>query len=291
MPRLTPSQVEQVADDRELLLAYELETFLAPGFSFIVYNTGHRQLADRRVRQALTMLIDRQTILCSLEECLGRVISSPFPLGHPGIDSTIEPWPYDPARARELLDQAGWRVSESTGLRSSQGVPMRLTFLVPSISTTMHRTATLIQEDLLRAGIRADIHSVDWAVFLQRVQDHDFDLAGLQFTLDWETDYYTLYHSSQAEGGMNYGDWRNVEADDLLEQLRRELDPEQRVALQRRLHRVLHEEQPHAFLVARVVSTLTHRSLRNAIPGIPWYDTRSIFVPSGLRDAEGRPRR
>jgi peptide/nickel transport system substrate-binding protein len=291
MPRISTSQVEQASGDSELLEDYELQTFIAPGFNFLVYNTARNHFSDRKVRQAFTMLIDRQTILCSLESCLGRIVSSPFPVGHPGADPDLEPWPFDPPRARELLDEAGWRTSSTSNTRHRDGRPFRVTFLVPAISTTMHRIATLIQEDLLRAGVQMDIHSVDWSVFLQRLQNHDFDLAGLQFTLDWETDYYTLYHSSQAEGGMNYGAWDNEEADQLLEDLRRELDVERRVTMQRELHRILRQEQPHTFLLARVVSTLTNRSLNNAVPGIPWYDERTFFIPTHRRTPEGRPRR
>ena len=288
MPRLTNAQVEQVRQDPRLLRTHELRSFIAPGFSFLVYNSKRPQFSDRRVRQAFTQLIDRQSILCSLESCLGRLADSPFPEGHPGRDPELDPWPFDPAAARRRLDEAGWTRS-GAGIRQRDGQPLRVTLLVPAVSTSMHRIATFIQQDFRRAGIQLDIHSVDWAVFLQRVRDHDFDLAGLQFSLDWETDYSVLYHSSQAEGGMNYGSFSHPEADRLLEQLRRELDPERRTMLYRRLHHILHLEQPHTYMLARVVNTLSHRALRNAVPGLPWYDERIWFIPRGQRDENGRP--
>lgn len=291
MPRLTTAQVEQVRGDRELLRTHELRTFVAPGFTFLAYNTRRPQLEDRRVRQAVTMLIDRETMLCALEGCMGRLADGPYPAGHPGADPGLEPWPFDPARARALLDRAGWRLPRAGGVRRRDGRPLELTFLVPAVSTTMHRVATLMQQDLLRAGIRMDLQSVDWSVFLQRVQEHDFDLAGLQFTTDWETDLYVLYHSSQADGGMNYGAWRHDEADALLDGLRRELDPARRVRMQRRLHRILHEEVPHAFLFERVVSTLGRRELRNAVTGLPWYSERLWFIAPSERGPDGRPGR
>jgi peptide/nickel transport system substrate-binding protein len=291
MPRLTATHVEQVRDDRDLLSRYELTNRVAPGFSFLVYNIERHQFADPRVRRALTMLIDRDTILCALESCLGQVVSGPFPVGHPGGDPELEPWPFDPAGARALLDQAGWRQDRPGAIRRKDGQELYFTLLIPAISTNQHRIATLIQQDLLRSGVRIDLHSLDWSVFLERLNEHDFDVASLQFSMDWETDYYVLYHSSQREGGMNYGSWQNAEADELLEQLRRELDPGRRIELQRRFHRILHQEQPHTFLFARVESGLANRSIHNAIPGIPWHDERIWFVPPGDRDAEGRPRR
>jgi len=291
LPRLTPAQFEQVASDTDLLGTHELVNMLAPGFSFIVYNTRRAQFRDARVRQALTMLIDRETILCALEECLGEVVSGPFPVGHPGNDPAIEPWPFDPTRARRLLDEAGWRQERPGDVRRRAGNPLRFTLLIPAVSTNQHRMATLIQQDLLRAGIRVDLHSLDWSAFMERVTEHDFDAATLMFSTDWETDYFDLYHSSQCQGGQNYGCWENAEADDLLVELRRELDPGRRVQLERRLHQILHDEQPITFMLARVVTSLSSRSIRNARPGIPWYDERRWFIPPADRGDGGRPRR
>jgi hypothetical protein len=60
--------------------------------------------------------------------------------------------------------------------------------------------------------------------------------------------------------------------------------------MQRRLHRILHEEVPQAFLLERVVSTLGSRALHNAVPGLPWYDERLWFIPPSERGPNGRPR-
>lgn len=291
MPRLTSAQVDQAREDPELLANHRLTTMVAPGFSFIVYNTRRDQFSDSRVRRAMSLLIDRQTILCALEGCLGEVVSGPFPVGHPGTDPEIEPWPFDPEQARELLDEAGWLQSRPGEIRQRNGSPLRFTLLIPSISTNQHRVATLIQQDMLRAGVRIDLHSLDWSAFLQRLREHDFDAASLQFSMDWESDFGVLYHSSQDQGGMNYGSWANAEADDLLGLLRREFDLDRRIELQHRFHQILHEEQPVTFLLARVVSGLARTTIHNAIPGIPWYDERTWFIEPAERGEDGRPAR
>lgn len=291
MPRLAPAQVEEVRGDEELLDDYRLESSFAPGYSFIVYNTRRPRLADPRVRRALTMLIDRQTLLCALEGCLGRVVSSPLPVGHPGVDPSIEPLPFDPPAARRLLDEAGYRRTSRTGIRERDGRPLAFTLLVPTVSESLQRSASVVQQDMVSAGVRMDILAVDWAVFLERAGEHDFDAAALQLTLDWETDYYVLFHSSQAEGGMNYGAFSSREADDVLERLRRELDQGRRVELLRRLHRILHREQPQTFLDARVESSLVERSIEGAVLGVPWFDERTWWIPASRRDEDGRPAR
>jgi peptide/nickel transport system substrate-binding protein len=151
--------------------------------------------------------------------------------------------------------------------------------------------ASLIQQDMLRAGVTVDTYTLDWAVFLQRLQDHDFDAAMLVFSVDWETDYSTLFHSSQIDGGMNYGAFRNAEVDQTLERLRGELDLSRRVELQHALHRLLHEQQPQTFLLSRVESSLYHRAIEGVTPGVPWFDERTWALPADRRGPDGRPAR
>jgi len=291
MPRLSPAHVSQVEADEALMRTHRVTSYFAPGYSFLVYNTRRPQLQDPQVRRALSMLVDRDTALCALLHCLGRITSGPFPVGHPGADPEIEPLPFDPGAARRLLDEAGWRPTGRRGIRRRQGRPLRFTLLVPAVSANLHRVTTVIQQDMLAAGVQMDIHTVDWSVFLERIGSDDFDAAALMLSFDWENDYYVLFHSSQAGGGMNYGAWENEEADDLLERLRTELDTERRTLLQRRLHALLHRDQPQTFLHARVETSVVHRDIVGAVPGIPWFDERSWSLPESRRDADGRPRR
>jgi peptide/nickel transport system substrate-binding protein len=212
-------------------------------------------------------------------------------VGHPGTDPAIEPLPFDPATARGLLDEAGWRPEGREAIRHRDGRALRFTLLVPAVSANLQRVASVVQQDMLAAGVRMDIHAVDWAVFLERAGDHDFDAAALMLTLDWETDYYVLFHSSQAEGGMNYGAWEDAEADRILAALRTELDQERRNQLLRSFHRIFHREQPQTVLSARVESSLVHRAIEGTVMGIPWFDERSWWIPEGRRAAGGRPAR
>ncbi len=288
MPRLPLEQVEQASQNASLQKTHRFFRRINPGFSFIVHNTQKPLLADHRVRQAFSMLIDRQTIRCALEKCMNQLISGPFPVGHPGgADPTVEPWPFDVAKARQTLDHAGWRATGHDGIREKNGRELRVNFLVPTVSVTQLRAASLIQQDMLRAGVHMDIHAVDWGIFLQRLRDHDFDMAILHFSLEWEADYFSIFHSSQAQGGQNYGSWSNAEADDILEKLRQELDPGQRLALQHRFLRLLHQQQPMIFLYARIENSLVHRSVLGVGPKVAWHDERFWFIPYHQRSQKG----
>jgi peptide/nickel transport system substrate-binding protein len=77
-------------------------------------------------------------------------------------------------------------------------------------------------------------------------------------------DDYPIFHSSQiGKGGYNYVGFRNSEADALLEQIRRTIDVGQQDVLCRRLHRILHEQQPYTFLLARPTFRLVDKRFEN----------------------------
>ena len=86
-------------------------------YTYLAWNNRLPQFEDPRVRRALTMLIDRETIARTLYGGLARPANGPLPPGLWPHDATLAPLPYDPARAASLLDEAGWRKSRD-GVRS-----------------------------------------------------------------------------------------------------------------------------------------------------------------------------
>ncbi|MCA1664123.1 MAG: ABC transporter substrate-binding protein, partial [Myxococcales bacterium] len=204
-------------------------------YFFVVWNAERGRLADVRVRRALSMLVDRRRFDQIAFGGHARDITGPYAPGTPSYDSTIAPWPYDPAAARKLLDEAGVK-------------SMKLTFLYYGASRSAEQLGTLMKEDFGKAGITLELASVDFAVQLDRLRHHAFDVSPLQWTLSVEQDNYDLFHSSQAAGGQNFGGYKSPAADALLDEIRKTADDGARHALDRKLHRVVHDEQPYTFI-------------------------------------------
>jgi peptide/nickel transport system substrate-binding protein len=130
-------------------------------------------------------------------------------------------------------------------------VPFRFEFLLSSGSKFGEQVATILQENLKRIGARMDIRKLEWAVFIQRIDERDFDSCTLGWSLSWESDPFQLWHSSQAEKGSNYVGFVNEEADRIIEAARREFDPAKRHSMYHRFHEIIHQEQPYTFLFTR----------------------------------------
>jgi len=101
------------------------------------------------------------------------------------------------------------------------------------------------------AGIEMRIDIYEWSVFLKRIDERNFEACALAWTVPFEADPYQVWHSSQADlpESSNFINFRNPEADRLIEAIRVTFDAAERIELCHRFQRLLHEEQPYTFLI------------------------------------------
>jgi len=258
-----------------------------PTYNYIGWNMRKPMFADKRVRQALTMLLNRPVIRKEVYHCLATIADGPFYPKFGYSDPSIEPWPYDPGRAKELLAEAGWKDTDGDGVLDREGEPFRFELSFTSGVPEWERLAVIYQQDLKKAGIDMKIRTFEWATFLQNVSQWKFDASALSWALPSKPDPYQVWHSSQADivGSSNHVGYKNEEVDRLIELNRREFDEEKRKEYCRKIHRVLHEEQPYTFVMVRMELSVLDKRVRGVIP----YPIRPVFefdkwyIPETLR--------
>jgi peptide/nickel transport system substrate-binding protein len=118
--------------------------------------------ADARVRQAVAYAIDRQAIINDVLFGKTKVMNTYVPSEHPSYpgDDALEPYNYDPARAQQLLDEAGVTDSDGDGTREVNGRPFSITIYTTEGNATRTATLELIQQDLQEVGIQAELQFV-----------------------------------------------------------------------------------------------------------------------------------
>ncbi|MEO1130038.1 MAG: ABC transporter substrate-binding protein [Planctomycetota bacterium] len=227
------------------------------GVSFIAWNCAERgnrltPFADPRVRLAMTLLLDRNHMRLNFAEGLGEVASSPFsPIGGQ-TDPSIEPWPYDLDRARELLAEAGWIDRDGDEiLENEAGEDFIFEFTYSTGSSMGKKTGAYLKDQCRKVGVICELRTVEWAIYDQLLDQRNFDAITLQWShSDPEGDPYQVWHSdSIANEGDNFSQWANDEADRLIEQGRATMDAEERRKIWFELHRVIHEDQPYTFIL------------------------------------------
>ncbi|MDR1519480.1 MAG: ABC transporter substrate-binding protein [Planctomycetota bacterium] len=279
-PSIDGAHADSLAWDRkkragEAPPGYKFEKYQYNGvsWSYVGYNMQRPLFQDVRVRTALTLLTNRKRILDEVYMGLGKIISGPFVPQSPYYNHAVEPLPFDPARAGELLAEAGWTDSDGDGILdkdyagSGKRQPFAFTFIIPASSTQNRKWAAIIEQDLIKAGVKADIKPIEWSVYTQVLEKRDYDVCSLAWTGGVEGDPYQIWHSSGAnrEGSSNHVAYASPEADRLIEEGRRTLDKDRRYAIYRRLHEVVARDQPYAFLAAGTAVMAQSKRIYNAI--------------------------
>ncbi len=239
------------AGDPEFESCCRLIEFYNLDWSYVALNTRSPLFSDARVRRALTMLSDRASIAKSLYRGSARVISGPWSPDSPAYDPALAPLPFDPDAAKALLADAGWRDSNGNGTLDRNGREFEFELRVSAGSEIGRQVDEMLAAELARAGITARVRAMEWAAFVERVDAGDFEAASLAWSaVDPNPDPYPYWHSSQCPpNGLNSGCYRNAEADRLMMEARRELDPGRRNALFHRLHAIFRDDAPAIFLV------------------------------------------
>lgn len=250
-------------------------------YFYIGWNMRRPLFADRRVRLAMTHLTDRERILRDVYRGLGRLVTGPFFIDSPGYDASLEPHPFDPERARQLLAEAGWQDSNGDNILDKDGQRLEFTFLLISNHPYYSRIAPIMKEDMAKVGVIMNILEMEWNVYTERLNEWNFDACGLGWSLSYEQDPYQLWHSSEARKtkSSNHCGFENAEADTLIETARREFDAERRNELYRRFHGIIHAEQPYTFLASPYSLSAIHRRYRNVRVYPLGTDLNSFWVP------------
>jgi len=278
---LQPVQYVRGTGSQRFKQEFQTYEYYAPTYTYIGWNNDHPIFRDKRVRQAMTYLTDRRQIVKSVLFGLGEVVDSHIYLFRPEYDKTLVSYPFDPRKAVELLNQAGWRDSDGDGILDKEidgkRTPLRFEIKVNSGNAVRKSVALVLLDELKKHGIAASVRELDWTIFLNDVKNHNFDAVVLGWAMTvTEPDAYQVWHSSQAENkGSNAISYKNSRVDEILESYRREFDPQKRIEMYKEFQQILNEEQPYTFLYIGKRVSVVHRRFA----GVEVY-------PSGLRPTD-----
>ncbi|MEO8088698.1 MAG: ABC transporter substrate-binding protein, partial [Gemmatimonadales bacterium] len=204
---------------------------------YVAINTTRGPLKDLRVRRALNHAIDVRTLLGTVMADRGVLAAGSLPPGIVGYDSSRAPYGYDPARAKQLLSEAGYPNGFSIKLWRTQRAELA-------------RLAQSIQQNLTEVGIRAEIVERDASSARAAVRNGEADL----FLTDWWADYpdpenfnFPLFHSANAGSGGNYAFLALPALDSMLVEARSTTDSLGKVALLQRIDQRVFELAPWIF--------------------------------------------
>ena len=230
-----PAEIPALAKDPNIKLLHEE----GQNIGYLGFNVEKKPLDDKRVRQALALAINKPAIIDAIFLGAGSLARTVLPPVEMGSAQNIEPWPYDPTAAKKLLAEAGYPGGFSISLWA---MPVSRPY-----NPNAKRMAEMIQADWAAVGVKAEIVSFEWAVYLKKTQEGEQDAFLLGSTSNnGDPDDILTNHLScaGAKAGTNRTRWCDASYDALLDQARRISDTAKRRDLYIKAQEIAHEEVP-----------------------------------------------
>ncbi|MDW3207349.1 MAG: ABC transporter substrate-binding protein [Alphaproteobacteria bacterium] len=224
---------------------FRLHEQAGPHLWFLILNAKEGPFADKRVRQAINYAIDKKALVDQILQGTAEVASGPTPPAFSwAYNESLQPYPYDPEKAKALLKEAGHDGAD-------------LTFYVTEGGSGMLDPVPMgsaIQADLAKIGLNVTIETYEWNTFLGKVNpglEGKADMAEMAWmTNDPDTLPYLALRTDAwpDKGGFNSGYYSNPEVDKLLEAARSATDQEKRAQLYQEMQEIVYEDAPWAFI-------------------------------------------
>jgi peptide/nickel transport system substrate-binding protein len=219
----------------------KLQVLRGPGsvLSYMAFNVRDPILKDVRVRQAIAYAIDRRPILEYLWRGFAEPASSVLPVQSWAYDNHVTRYDYNPEKARQLLDEAGYR--------ATKGVRFHLT-MKSSTEESTRLMAAVMQQQLRDVGIVLDIRTFEFATFFADVTKGAFQLYSLRWiggNEDPDIFEYAFHSSKFPPNGANRSFYSNSQLDSLIQQARHEVNQDKRKLLYAQVQEILARDLPY----------------------------------------------
>jgi peptide/nickel transport system substrate-binding protein len=218
-------------------------------YYWLSLNQTDVRFQDVRVRQAIEHAIDRQSIITAVEKGFGKVANTAIV---PAFKTYYDPaheskYPFDAERAKQLLTEAGWQPG-ADGILQKDGQPFRFNMDVGQRGV-LQPTNELIQQNLKAVGIQADLNSMEWNAYIQKVVvNRDYTATVNWWVYPNDPDVFPYYHSSTAGKGFNIPGFQDPKLDEILTRVQTESDAARRKQAVTELQTFMADNLPYLFL-------------------------------------------
>lgn len=196
-----------------------LDLYMQNGYGYIGLNYGSDKVKDPKVRQALLYGLNRDGFMQSYYQGYGQVYNSHILPTSWAYNPDVPKYEYNPEKAKELLDEAGWKDTNGNGVRDKDGVELELQWLTYTGSKYVDALIPIVQQSWEQIGVKVTPELMEFGTMMDKVNNREYDIFNGAWNLSIDPDPSGIFAISQdVPGGFNNIGWRNEEADKLLKE-------------------------------------------------------------------------
>jgi len=265
---LTPLQVNRQIDD-DFKKSFNIYERPSNGYTYLGFNLRKAPFNNPKVREAINLAINKQELIDLLFFSHGKVCYGPFMPGTSVYPKDYKGAKYNPKRAKEILKELGY----------SKKKPLTFTITTNSNNDIRVKAVEIIQQQLLKVGIKVKIRVMEWQAFLNTVVfPRNFDAVVLGWGLGLIPDAYSIWHSkSDKKGGFNFVGYHNKEVDKLIDRAKSEVNPQKFAKIYRKIFKLIANDNPYIFLYIPNSITAVSKKVKNVSPSVIGIEHNFIY--------------
>lgn len=223
--------------------------YLANGYTYVGFNLDHPLFKNIKIREALSYATDRKALVKGALLGLGEPTVGPYKPGSWVYNTDLEPYSYNPEKAKALFAEEGWVPGED-GILEKDGLRFSFTLLINQGNKEREHIAIILQQYWQAVGVDIKIRTVEWATFITEfINKKNFEAIILAWNILDDPDIFDVWHSSATRpGGLNFVNYKNKEVDSLLEKARITVSQEERKIYYDAFQEILYRDKPYLFL-------------------------------------------
>lgn len=254
---LTPMQMNrQISTD----FKDDFTTIIQPTFSFsyLGFNLNAEKFKDKKIRQALSLAINRQELVDILFFGYGKVCNGPFMPSTFAYNEDIKPITQDIQKAKELLKEAGY----------DEKNPFTFEVVTNTGNDIRVNAAQILQYQLQKVGVNMKIRVMEWQAFLNTaVNPRKFEAVLLGWSMALMPDAYPLWHSTSSKlGGFNLVSYKNEKVDSLIEKGISTVNKDELSKIYKEIFKIISDDLPYLFLYIPDGITAVNKKIKNIEP-------------------------
>ena len=290
---LTPLQYRRQTDTAWFKENFVRYKYIGFGYTYLGYNLKDWKFRDKKVRQALTTAIDRESIVQGVLLGLGQPAYTPYKPDTFWYNPNVRKFPYDPEKAKKMLAEVGWEDTDGDGILDKDGKPFEFTIITNQGNELRKNAATIIQRDLKRVGIKVSIRVLEWAAFLKNfINKRNFEACLLGWQTGPEPNQIDIWNSEKiGETQLNFITYQNPVVDKLLDEGASTYNRDERKKYYDEFQAIIAEDQPYTFLYisdSLPIISSRFRGIKPAPLGIS-YNFIEWYVPKLLQKYQIQP--